>query len=301
MQCALCRLRISIVCHRWQNILYSTPALWRSATVAWDVEPRADIKKLQLKLAAVRRVSHFVESLEWRVYAGEGHSCESVTARDSLVPLLADLQPSRLTELQLEYLRSWPAGATPALQRLSRLEQLEVGVGCTPTVQALAAVTSNLRSLELNRWEGVDQPLMARLLQLTQLTRLSLSASGHTWGALSPLTRLTKLRSLKLRSAQADGPSTLQPPEPAAFHGGLEQFDYIATDSGFQVWRWMRSRLDQLHGLQRRCLPCASRCIPIVASSVLSSPLCPTDGRRAHAAVLVGDYTCKSFLQPALP
>lgn len=238
-----CRLRISIVSHRWQNILYSTPALWRSAWVEWAARPGAPIADLQLKLAAVRRVSPFVESLEWRVYAGEGRSYESAAARDSLVPLLADLQPSQLTELQLNELQSWPAGATRALQRLSRLDQLEMGGSCTLAVHmhVLDAVTSNLRSLELNSWQGVDEPLMARLLHLPHLTRLSLGASGHTWGPLSPLTRLTKLRALKLYSAHPDGPSTLQPPEPVSFHGGLEHFDYNAKchRDGFQVRRRM--------------------------------------------------------------
>lgn len=221
----LCRGRrwgIPLACRRWYRVFYSEPALWRKFEAPFQFYSHScRATEVCERLALLRRVAPQVAAFKWLHL-----SRNDAAALDSLPTFIAALQPSQLTQLKLQSIHVLPAAAVGTLQLLTRLTKVSlVGCGRDVTAQMPSLLPSGVRSLTLASDHGwLSAQILEQLVQRSELTKLSLRQFG-SWPALDCLTRLSRLRLLKLfdyrRGSREDTPSTMHPPEPAAFGGPL--------------------------------------------------------------------------------
>lgn len=191
-------------------------------------------------MARLQRVAPLVQCFSWRQHIDEEEYEEDVelqeaqeAAEAALSRCLSALQPGQLAELRLHGGVSLQGSTGAALQQLASIRSLLLECYMEQgTATAVTAIGSNLRSLHLNT-VTLPPAVADSIAQLTQLTELGIQA--RDWPELGGLTRLGRLKQLVLLGGSDQSERPMQPPPPANFPAGLEQFCFESRQHPFQV------------------------------------------------------------------
>lgn len=231
-----------LVSKRWNRLFFSEPALWHNMHVtAYCFETVAEQqRRLERREALLRRVAPLARCFTWRQHIDE-EECEGYAevqeaeeaAQVGLARCLSALQPGQLAELRLHGDVSLQGAAGAALRQLTSIRSLLLEC-CTEqgTATAVAAIGSNLCSLHLHT-ASLSPAVADSIGQLAQLTELGIQA--REWPELGALTRLSQLKQLVLLGSSDQSERPMQPPPPAKFPAGLEQFCFESRQHPFQA------------------------------------------------------------------
>lgn len=266
------RPALCLTCKRWRHLFYSSPAIWRTLTLAPDAGDLATPGRLSALHGLLARVAPAVEAFECPHWSFVDARAAGSCGGPSPMHFLRLLQPDVATAVSLGGLPCKPAevaamGAALVreLLRLPQLTRLELSLAFNPSAPqaglpagtpALLLCLPALRHVALESEQPLPAGTLAAIVQLQQLTSLQLQA--RPLPDLSQLTSLHRLRRLMLvdRCHWQDGWTDEQEheppmvlPSPAAFQQGLEQLVCNTISRELQVrGRWHYGELAGLAG-----------------------------------------------------
>ncbi|PRW44535.1 Leucine-rich repeat-containing 40 [Chlorella sorokiniana] len=216
---------LTLVSSRWHPVFFSEPSLWRAFTAQhYNNDGPAERVRLRQRLALLRRVAPHVQRFDWRFPSQPA----------GLASFLAELHSNQLAELHLYACSQELLAAGPALRQLTAVTRLVLDCEAEQGVSAtLAALGSHLLSLRLTAYSfKLTAAGLSSIVQLTQLTDLSLSAREWPSPDLGCLTRLGQLTQLTVVN---DAGSAVQLPAPASLPASLQRYRFESHGQPFQV------------------------------------------------------------------